>query len=135
MPRVNRVFISYSRVDSGAAHAIAASLKQRNIDVWIDAQLEVGQDFVQEIERALFASSAVLLLISPEYLSSEWGNYERALALKVAQETGKRVLPVLISKVDTSSLPASLRRLVMLDATEGIEQVAMAVQKALESKI
>jgi hypothetical protein len=108
-------------------------LEREHVNVWTDLALDAGADWIQEIESALSASKFVVLLLSPRYLESGSTSFERALALRAAQDSDKIVLPVLVKPVDPSSVPTSIRRLHLIDATRNIDGAVRALQQAIAS--
>lgn len=106
-------------------------LARESVDVWTDLTLEAGADWIQEVESALATSKFVVLLLSPKYLESGSTSFERALAIRAAQDSNKIVLPVLVKSVDPNSVPTSLRRLHMIDATRNIDGAVRELQRAI----
>jgi TIR domain len=66
------VFLSYLRSDSAPyAHMLSANLRERGFEVFVDIEaIEVGEDFVESIDRAIGACDVVLALIGPDWLSN-----------------------------------------------------------------
>ena len=127
----DQVFLSYSRSDKDIARRLASMLERENVNVWTDLAVETGSDWVQEIESALSASKFVVLLLSPKYLESGSTSFERALALRAAQDSEKTVLPVLVKAIDPGSIPTSLRRLHLIDATRNIDVAVRDLQRTI----
>jgi len=87
---VKTVFISYSRSDSQEANKITAILKKLKIDYFEDVKdIQWGKDVQKEVKIALADCQAVLVIVSPGSVKSQWVPYEigYATALK------KRILP------------------------------------------
>jgi hypothetical protein len=72
------------------------------------------------------SESRHLVLLSKDYLSSQWSNYERALALKTARD---RIVPVLIDDVSADQLPPMWRTSALIDATAGSEGALKEIEK------
>lgn len=66
------VFISYKREERERCAEIYERLKALKLEVWFDARLEPGTRFDDEIEQAIRAARAVLVLWSPAAARSEW---------------------------------------------------------------
>jgi hypothetical protein len=66
------VFISYSRLDHDRVKPIADRLTSLGYSIWWDKHLRAGQVFVDEIERQLDASRAVLTAWSHNARNSTW---------------------------------------------------------------
>jgi len=87
------IFISYARDDAIIAHRLARGLESAGFRVWYDARLSVGENWADETFRNLHAATAVIVLISPASISSEWVRREWQTAL----HGSARVLPVRVS--------------------------------------
>jgi hypothetical protein len=99
------VFLSYSRADKSAAGAIADLLRRRGIGCWVDERgIRPGQRYDREIEQAIRHCDAVVWLVSPEALKSDYVKYEVVTAL----HRRKPVLPVRLEAIDLAHLPAPL---------------------------
>jgi adenylate cyclase len=75
---VSRVFLSYSREDVDAAKALAEAIANAGHDVWWDRHLHGGSRFATEIDRALKAAEAVVVLWSEASVDSAWVQDEAA---------------------------------------------------------
>jgi len=80
------VFISYSHRDEDWVHnQLLPRLKQarvgrRKMRVCIDTEcFRPGAALLTEIERALLASRKTVLVLTPDYLKSEWTQFENIL--------------------------------------------------------
>jgi formylglycine-generating enzyme required for sulfatase activity len=97
---MSHIFISYARKDAEFAQKINSDLRDRGIPTWID---EIGirafEDWPKRIAKAIKECEALLVVLSPESMSSSW--VERELAY--ADSNGKRVLPIVYQECD---LPA-----------------------------
>lgn len=131
----HQVFLSYSRADKDVAKRIVSMLEREHVRVWTDRDLEAGADWVQEIEAALAASSVIVMLLSPRYLEAGTTSFERAMALKTANDTNKVIVPVLVRSVDPDSIPTSLRRTQMIDATRNIDTAVRELRQAIDSAV
>jgi lipoate-protein ligase A len=128
------VFVSYSHEDALFVQPLVDALEARGIKAWYaSGELRVGENFMRKIGDALEQSRYFLLVISPNYLASQWTSFELGVALSAASTKGARVIPVLIRKSDLSALPSPLRRHQFLDATrEPIEKIAAEVAELVK---
>ena len=101
------VFLSYSREDLPKAQAVAAALERQGHSVWWDRQVHGGSRFSQEIEQALKASEAVVVLWSRASVESAWVQDEAA----EGRDTN-RLVPVII---DDSKPPLGFRQYQAID--------------------
>lgn len=74
------VFISYKRDERRRADNIASRLRALGLEVWLDANIASGRSFDAEIEAALRAAKAVLVLWTPGSVASEWVRNEASAA-------------------------------------------------------
>ena len=55
------LFLSYSREDVGRVRSLAAALERDGHEVWWDQYISGGQEFADEIEKALNSADAVIV--------------------------------------------------------------------------
>lgn len=102
------VFISYSHDDSDFVDLLASHLIAGNANVWVDRwELHVGDSLRARIEEAMEQAAAILFVLSPASLQSEW--CQRELSAGLVRELDERrviVLPVLVADCE---IPLFLR--------------------------
>jgi hypothetical protein len=94
-----KIFLSYSHTDYEWQRKITAELELLGISVWVDRQIKPGDAWQSEIETSLASADIILLLISREFLTSDFvTTQELPAALKRVQEEEHppRVIPVLL---------------------------------------
>lgn len=96
-----RVFISYSHSDREYLDRLLVHLKPLEregfIDVWVDARLRPGDRWKVEIEAALERAIVAVLLISADFLASEFiAANELPPLLRAAEERGTRIIPLVL---------------------------------------
>lgn len=129
------VFISYSASDKDIARKIEANLEGSGLEAWTDTDLKPGEDFVEAIDKAIAQCQVLVLLVSDKYLSSGWASYERALAMKMARESGKTLVPVILTgDANQLALPVSLQQFQAIDAGVGAEKIADIVRIAASKR-
>lgn len=68
--------MSYSHADRDALDRLLVHLKplQRNgtLDVWADTQINAGDRWEQEIENALSRAAVAVLLVSADFMASDF---------------------------------------------------------------
>ncbi|HZF49807.1 MAG TPA: toll/interleukin-1 receptor domain-containing protein [Polyangiaceae bacterium] len=99
------VFISYSRADKEWKERLVKHLgvlkRQGLLDIWDDSRIAAGESWKQEIEKAIDRASVVVLLLSADFLSSEFvWNEEIPRILRRRQSEGLRILPLLLKPCD-----------------------------------
>lgn len=113
------VFLSYSHRDAPWVRGVLLSkLTENGLQVCIDVHdFVLGAPLITEIERAIVQSRKTLLVLTPDYLTSEWTEFENVLVATLdpaARE--RRLLPLLLKPTD---LPLRLRALTRLDFSGG----------------
>lgn len=102
MNQRSKVFISYSHKDEAWLERLQIHLKpltrSHQIEIWDDSRIEAGSLWRQEIGQAVASAFVVVLLISADYLASDFiANDELPPLLKAAGEEGAVILPVILS--------------------------------------
>ena len=92
------VFISYSHQDKDFVDKLAIQLVQKNVHVWVDRwELSVGDSLVDKVQEAVDGASALLVVLSPESIKSEWCKRELSAGLlRELEEKRVVVMPVLL---------------------------------------
>ena len=106
------LFYSYAHKDERLRNELDKHLynlkRQGLIHDWYDRDISAGTDWEQAIDSHLNAAQVILLLISPDFMASEYCysiEMERALERHKAGEA--RVIPILLKPVDWSGAPFS----------------------------
>jgi hypothetical protein len=87
------VFISYVRSDAVEARQLVNALQACNLFGWDAADIAPGEDFSSAVQSALERSSALIVLLSPRTLDSEWVQFE----IGAAKALDKKIIPIIIS--------------------------------------
>ena len=73
-------------------------LQRQGVEVWDDTQLKPGEPWRKEIRTALAATKVAILLISADFLASDFIVTDELPPLLIAAaEGGATILPVIIS--------------------------------------
>jgi TIR domain len=96
-----RVFISYSHRDAEYLDRLKVHFKgarrKFELSVWEDTQIQTGQRWKDEIERELNGCSVAILLVSADFLASDFiSQTELPVVLQRAHNSGVRVVPIII---------------------------------------
>ncbi len=91
------VFISYKREDIAFAKELETRLGNSGFEVWRDEQIPGGKKWLEEIELQIHESFAVLVIVTPQAMESEWVNYEWVFG----RGAGKDILGVYLKEVTT----------------------------------
>ncbi len=110
-----RVFLSYSRVDTGFVDELAAGLPLvGNFDVTLDRHsIESGVDWKERLRDLIEEADAVVFVLSPEFARSK----ECAWEVEMATALGKRLVPVLYRALGDAVPPHPLGKINFVDAT------------------
>ena len=109
-PKRIRLFISYSHRDQELRAELDKQLsplkRLRVIDVWHDRQIDPGQEWDREIKRNLEEADIILLLISADFMASEYAWSEEMKRALERHEAGEaRVIPVILQPCDWEVAP------------------------------
>lgn len=105
-----KVFYSYSHEDEALRKELEkqlAILKRENvISSWHDSEIEAGSDWDEEIRAQLDSADIILLLISADFLASDYAYEIEAREAMRRHEAGKaRVIPIILRAADWTSAP------------------------------
>jgi WD40 repeat protein len=106
--RKPRVFISYSRTDSGFANRILGRLTEHGIDAYLDKHdILPGEPWKERLSQLIDTSDSVVFCVSPASVASPVCDWE----VNEAERIGKRLLPVVCVDADSDKVPGRLKRL------------------------
>lgn len=105
-----KVFISYSHKDKRLKDKLITHLnsliRQKYISLWYDNMILPGKEINDEIRQALQGSQIVLLLLSADYLTSNYC-YQKEMeeAMNLRKEKKLAVIPIMLRDVDLIGTP------------------------------
>ncbi|HUV03182.1 MAG TPA: TIR domain-containing protein [Desulfobacteria bacterium] len=99
--RKKQIFISYAHKDKEWLDCLKVFLtrleKDSQIDMWEDSKIKAGEDWVREIENALRNVDAAILLISEDFLASDFiSSNELPRLLSAAEKKGLKILSIIL---------------------------------------
>lgn len=104
------VFFSYSHQDEGLRNELEKHLsllrRQGVIDIWSDHRIGPGEELGGEIDQHLESADIILLLVSPDFLNSDYCyDIEMKRAIKRHERGKTLVIPVILRPCDWQSAP------------------------------
>lgn len=140
------VFFSYSHADESLRDQIEKQLallkRQGLVETWHDRRIGAGSDFAKEIDEHVESDDIVLLLVSADFLDSDYC-YEREMARALERDDAGDaiVIPVILRPCDwqgapfghLNATPPDGRPITKYpDRDEALLEVAKAVRAAAE---
>jgi hypothetical protein len=107
-PVHTKVFVSYSHKDAEWLARLRVHLRplerDYEIQIWDDTRIQPGSKWKGEIQKAIQSSTVAVLLVSADFLASEFiATNELPPLLKAAEENGALILPLILSPCRFSS--------------------------------
>jgi hypothetical protein len=121
----NGVFISYSHKDGAAFEQLITMLApvRRKLNVWHDQMIEPGARWRDEIKKALASAKAAVLLVSPDFLNSDFVlRNELPPLLHAAETDGCRILWIKLKDCLVSATPIADYQALQADAVMDIPE-------------
>ncbi len=101
MPSTIEIFCCYAREDQPLLQSLKAHLMplqwQGLITIWSDTDINAGAEWEEEIKKHLNTAQIILLLVSPDFMASEYC-YSKELkrAMERHEQHEARIIPVLL---------------------------------------
>ena len=104
------IFFSYSHKDEALRDQLATALsglkRQKVIRAWHDRQISGGKEWAGEIDTHLNTAQIILLLISPDFIASDYCfDLEMGRALERHEAGEARVIPIILRPTDMMGMP------------------------------
>jgi len=108
--RAVRLFFSYAHEDEWWRNQLEQHLKllqrQGLVSIWHDRRIAPGDDWAKRIDENLAAADIVIMLLSPDFIASEYiFQEEMTVALDRHQKGGARIIPVILRTCDWQNTP------------------------------
>jgi hypothetical protein len=110
MVKNKSVFVSYSHRDERYRQkmnvAFAQLRRSMRITIWHDRKIMPGQEWDQEIGEKLETADIILLLVSPDFLASDYAyGREMQRALERHKSGSAKVVPIILRPCDWHDSP------------------------------
>lgn len=141
-----KVFISYSHCDKDLKEHLMKHLnsliRQKYIELWHDDMILPGTDINEDIPQAMNECDMALLLISADYLASDYCYSIEMETLMRSRNAGKIVIPILLRPVDLKgtpfenlkSLPEDRKAVSSFDnQDDAMKSIACGIRKVVEN--
>ncbi|MEK6300912.1 MAG: toll/interleukin-1 receptor domain-containing protein [Acidobacteriota bacterium] len=93
-----KVFINYSRKDQALADKVVAALEDAGLDAWYDKrEIMPGENWARKISKGLKESDAMVVLLTPDALESDFVRANIDFALSESAYD-RRLIPVLVGE-------------------------------------
>ena len=141
-----KVFYVYAREDEVLREKMERHLSPLRRDglitQWSDRLITAGTDWVREIDKSLNAASIILLLISPDFMASDYCySIEMKRALERHARNEARVIPILLRPCDWHNapfarlavLPANAQPVTLwLNEDEAFHTITLGIRRVIE---
>ncbi|WP_320053790.1 TIR domain-containing protein [uncultured Acetobacteroides sp.] len=106
------IFFAYSREDSALRDRLdkhLSGLKRKNyVNTWYDGKIDAGKEWEKEIDTNLSKADIVLLLISADFIASDYCyDVEMTKAISRHEKGDAVIIPIILNPCDWSDLPFS----------------------------
>src|SRR5713101_1817547 len=94
------IFCCYARKDQPLLNELKAHLmplqRQGLVTIWADTDIDAGTEWEREIEKHLKTAQIILLLVSPDFIASEYCYSKEMLRAMERHEAGEaHVVPII----------------------------------------
>lgn len=140
-----KIFFSYSHKDEALREQLNTHLsilsRRDLIDEWHDRKIIPGQNWQSEIDKNLYESDIVLLLISPDFIASDYcyGN-ELSKAIERHEANQSIVIPIIVRPVNWGEAPFAKLQALPKDAKavtswSNVDEAWMDVSEGIQKAI
>lgn len=122
MPTPLEIFCCYAREDQMMLEQLKKHLmllqRQSQIVIWSDTDLNAGIEWEKELHQHLESANIILLLISPDFMSSDYCySTEMQRAIERHEQSSAKVIPILLRPTFWQSAPFAKLQMLPTNAT------------------
>lgn len=101
------IFVSYRSLEKDFALQLAQSLQKQRFEIWMDvlSGIRAGEDWRQTLQIAINECSAMIVVLSPDYVHSKYCLRE----MMRADELSRPIIPIILKPVDKTEFPLALQ--------------------------
>jgi TIR domain/Right handed beta helix region len=126
------IFVSHSHADNEFTERLVTDLTASGANVWVDMDAIPYDDIVKKINEGLSGRQWLVLVMSPDALSSEYVQMEVNSALhRVMNKWMRGVIPIVARPCDPESIPPTWAILRRYDASQSYAQAFAQLLEAL----
>ena len=129
---MTEVFISYSEEDGEITQKIANTLKRESLTIWTNkTDIKAGAEFQKQINKGIEEADNLIYLISANSLRSRYCQQE----IEYALANNKRIVPLLVEKIQLETIPPEILTLQFIDFTEykNKDKYCLSVDKLIKT--
>jgi hypothetical protein len=118
------IFISYRSLEPELPLRLAADLRNAGVRIWLDrldGGIRPGEDWRRSLEKAVDSCAAMIAVLSPEYVSSEYCRNEMARA----NTRGVSIFPIVLREV---ACPIEVQRTQFVDFRRWMDEAVYATR-------
>jgi WD40 repeat protein len=127
---LTQIFLAFSDQDEVIKEKIRKFLMREGLTIWTNkTDIKTGNEFEAAINRGIEGADTFIYLMSSDSLESAYCQQELSHALA----SNKRIIPLLIKKIELELIPLQLKGLQFIDFTDYEDEVkyTLAVDKLL----
>lgn len=128
------VFLSHAQQDKATAQLLALRLQDAGVDAWLDANIQVGENWQNAVQRNLRTSDYFIVLVSSVALSSPHFHNE-VLRQDFIRELSDRSITVIPILLDDVELPDVIRHIQHVDFRRDPRAAVEDLVSRLESTV
>lgn len=105
-----KIFFCYAHEDEALLHKLKSHLRplqrQGLIDMWYDRDINAGREWEQEINEHLNTSQIILLMVSPDFMNSDYCyGTEMRRAIERDERREANIIPIILRPVYWQGAP------------------------------